>query len=152
MCIDHFRKNRVFIYGVVGLFCMSAYPEVWAATTTVAAPSPSFQEEQTDPAALARHAAARADYWRGIYWTAKGDARKAVAYWRKAAVAGDAAAEFNSTYLLLQNSPDWRWLLDRDDTPWYPGMRLFRQIKAGVWDDVLASVAESVRSLSAARR
>ncbi|MBU2819666.1 glycosyltransferase family 9 protein, partial [Acidithiobacillus ferrooxidans] len=57
-----------------------------------------------------------------------------------------------NTYLLLPNSPDWRWLLDRDDTPWYPGMRLFRQAKAGVWDDVLASVAESVRSLSAARR
>jgi len=57
-----------------------------------------------------------------------------------------------STYLLLPNSPDWRWLLDRDDTPWYPGMRLFRQARAGVWDDALASVAESVRSLSAARR
>ncbi|EGQ60479.1 Sel1 domain-containing protein repeat-containing protein, partial [Acidithiobacillus sp. GGI-221] len=95
MCVDHFRKNRVFICGVVGLFCMSAYPEVRAATASMAVPSQSFQEEQTDPAALARHAAARADYWRGIYWTAKGDARKAVAYWRKAAVAGDAAAEFN---------------------------------------------------------
>ncbi|MDD2746802.1 MAG: DUF29 family protein [Acidithiobacillus ferrooxidans] len=57
-----------------------------------------------------------------------------------------------NTYLLLPNSPDWRWLLDRDDTPWYPDMRLFRQTRAGVWDDVLASVAESVRSLSAARR
>ena len=57
-----------------------------------------------------------------------------------------------NTYLLLPNSPDWRWLLERDDTPWYPGMRLFRQTRAGVWDDVLASVAESVRSLSAARR
>lgn len=56
-----------------------------------------------------------------------------------------------STYLLLPKSPDWRWLLDRDDTPWYPSMRLFRQAEAGIWADVLASVAESVRSLSATK-
>ena len=57
-----------------------------------------------------------------------------------------------STYLLLPKSPDWRWLLDRDDTPWYPSMRLFRQTEAGMWADVLAAVVESVRSLSATRR
>ncbi|MHB8210972.1 MAG: DUF29 family protein [Acidithiobacillus sp.] len=56
-----------------------------------------------------------------------------------------------STYLLLPKSPDWRWLLDRDDTPWYPSMRLFRQTEAGIWADVLASVVESVRSLSATK-
>ncbi|WP_215857622.1 hypothetical protein [Acidithiobacillus ferridurans] len=63
----------------------------------------------------------------------------------------------NSTKAAFSSRPQvapqcGRWLLDRDDTPWYPGMRLFRQARAGVWDDVLASVAESVRSLSAAKR
>src|SRR6202012_5360787 len=31
------------------------------------------------------------------------------------------------TWVLLPHLPDWRWLLDREDSPWYPGMRLFRQ-------------------------
>ncbi len=42
--------------------------------------------------------------------------------------------------LLLPFSPDFRWLLDRLDSPWYPTMRLFRQPVLGSWDDVIASV------------
>ena len=38
------------------------------------------------------------------------------------------------TYILLPFSPDWRWLLDRDDTPWYPTVRLLRQKELGKWD------------------
>jgi hypothetical protein len=39
---------------------------------------------------------------------------------------------------------DWRWLLDREDTPWYPTMRLFRQRELGEWDDVIARMAEAL--------
>jgi Flp pilus assembly protein TadD len=41
----------------------------------------------------------------------------------------------------LRSSPDWRWLVDRDDSPWYPTMRLFRQTSAGDWTDVFQRMA-----------
>jgi len=40
------------------------------------------------------------------------------------------------TYVLLPFSPDWRWLLDRVDTPWYPTMRLLRQKEIGKWENL----------------
>ena len=43
-------------------------------------------------------------------------------------------------WLLLPYVPDWRWLLDRSDTPWYPTMRLFRQVRRGDWDEVIGRV------------
>jgi hypothetical protein len=36
--------------------------------------------------------------------------------------------------------PDWRWHLGRDDNPWYPTMRLFRQARRGDWDEVISRV------------
>ncbi|MSN25189.1 MAG: tetratricopeptide repeat protein [Geobacter sp.] len=45
------------------------------------------------------------------------------------------------TWLLLPYAPDWRWLLKRADSPWYPGMRLFRQETSGKWDTVINKVA-----------
>jgi hypothetical protein len=46
----------------------------------------------------------------------------------------------------LPYAPDWRWLLDRDDSPWYPTVRLFRQATSGNWEGVLDTVrAELVR-------
>ena len=42
---------------------------------------------------------------------------------------------------------DWRWLKDRDDTPWYPTMRLFRQRTIGDWDGVFARLAEELQEL-----
>jgi Flp pilus assembly protein TadD len=47
-------------------------------------------------------------------------------------------------WLALPAVPDWRWLLDRSDTPWYPTMRLFRQAEAGTWTDVFAAMAAAV--------
>ncbi len=45
------------------------------------------------------------------------------------------------TWTLLCHTPDWRWLLRREDSPWYPGMRLFRQPRWGDWTSVLQAVA-----------
>lgn len=44
------------------------------------------------------------------------------------------------TWVLLPFIPDWRWLLDRDDSPWYPDVKLYRQTAAGDWDSVFAKV------------
>jgi len=48
------------------------------------------------------------------------------------------------TWTLLPFSPDWRWQLDREDSPWYPTMRLFRQSKEDDWTDVIARVADEL--------
>lgn len=48
-------------------------------------------------------------------------------------------------WVALPFTPDWRWLLDRQDSPWYPTMRLFRQAAAGDWDGVFDRIAEAVR-------
>jgi hypothetical protein len=40
-------------------------------------------------------------------------------------------------WILIPKAADWRWLLDRDDSPWYPSARLFRQQKPGAWDEPL---------------
>jgi len=53
-------------------------------------------------------------------------------------------------WVLLSYTPDWRWLLGRDDSPWYPGARLFRQRLPRAWDEVLTRVASELRSLTAA--
>jgi ADP-heptose:LPS heptosyltransferase len=41
------------------------------------------------------------------------------------------------TWMLLSHTPDYRWLLDRDDSPWYPTMRLFRQSARRDWQEVM---------------
>ena len=48
-------------------------------------------------------------------------------------------------WTLLHTNPDWRWLDRRDDSPWYPTMRLFRQERPGEWAPVLARVAAELR-------
>jgi tetratricopeptide (TPR) repeat protein len=49
-------------------------------------------------------------------------------------------------FVAVRKVPDWRWLLDRDSSPWYPTMRLFRQSVAGEWPPVFARLADAVRS------
>ena len=44
-------------------------------------------------------------------------------------------------WVALPRVPDWRWLLEREDNPWYPTMRLFRQTRVHHWDDVFARMA-----------
>jgi hypothetical protein len=55
------------------------------------------------------------------------------------------------TWVALSAIPDWRWLLGRDDTPWYPSMRLFRQTTLGDWSDVFARMATALRGLAQGR-
>ena len=56
------------------------------------------------------------------------------------AVAHLAGALGVKTWVALKQVPDWRWFLERDDSPWYPSMRLFRQGSPGDWDGVFASM------------
>jgi len=66
------------------------------------------------------------------------------------AVAHLAAAMGRQVWLLNRYDSCWRWLLERDDTPWYPGvLRIFRQPTWGDWDSVLAEVAQALWRLSA---
>ena len=50
-----------------------------------------------------------------------------------------------TTWVLLQHEADWRWMHDRTDSPWYPGMRLFRQPVPGDWQSVVASVHQALQ-------
>lgn len=54
-------------------------------------------------------------------------------------------------WTLLPLSPDWRWMLDRTDTPWYPTMRLFRQPKLRDWPSTVRNVADALRQWAAIR-
>ncbi len=64
------------------------------------------------------------------------------------AVAHLAGALGVACWLLLPFAPDWRWLLRREDSPWYASLRLFRQEREGEWEPVIARLAASL----AARR
>lgn len=55
------------------------------------------------------------------------------------------------TWILLPYTPDWRWLLDRDDSPWYPTVRLFRQSKTREYEDILDQVRAQLQLVIAAR-
>lgn len=53
------------------------------------------------------------------------------------------------TWTLLHADPDWRWMLGRDDSPWYPTMRLWRQETPGDWPGVISRVAAALNAWSA---
>ena len=54
-------------------------------------------------------------------------------------------------FVALRRVPDWRWLLDREDSPWYPTARLFRQRSVGDWSDVFDRIAVETRALAGTR-
>jgi hypothetical protein len=55
-------------------------------------------------------------------------------------------------WILLPQMPDYRWLLDRDDSPWYASARLFRQPSRGDWETVISKVRDALGAVSSAPR
>ena len=49
------------------------------------------------------------------------------------------------TWLLLKHAADWRWMIEREDSPWYPTMKLFRQPREGDWGTVIQRVCDWLR-------
>ncbi len=52
------------------------------------------------------------------------------------------------SYLMLPWCPEWRWLLDRPDSPWYPSVKIFRQKSFGDWNSVIEDVKYELSSLT----
>ncbi len=55
------------------------------------------------------------------------------------------------TWVMLPTTPLWRWMMDREDSPWYPSLRLFRQARRDDWSDVVARVADALRKFPGGR-
>ncbi len=68
------------------------------------------------------------------------------------AIAHLAGALGAPVWVALQYAPDFRWLLDRQDSPWYPTMRLFRQSRRGQWEDVFERIGEALAGEMQKRR
>jgi hypothetical protein len=65
------------------------------------------------------------------------------------AVAHLAGAMGRPVWIMLHDSPDWRWALDRERSSWYPSARLFRQERAGDWAGVVTRMQNELAALSA---
>ncbi|UCD82315.1 MAG: tetratricopeptide repeat protein [Desulfobacterales bacterium] len=63
-------------------------------------------------------------------------------------VAHLAGALAKPVWVLLPFIPDWRWMMDRPDSPWYPTMRLFRQKKPSAWDETFLRVEDELRRVA----
>ena len=68
------------------------------------------------------------------------------------AVAHLAGAMGKKVYLMLPFAPDWRWLLDRSDSPWYLTMQIFRQKQPGDWGDVITRVQSAFETFSCSNK
>jgi Tfp pilus assembly protein PilF len=108
-----------------------------------AAPDIRFVSLQRGPRAaeaellgMANHEAALTDYAETAALVAQLDLVIAV----DTSVAHLAGAMGKPVWAMLPYAPDWRWILGRDDTPWYSSMRLFRQDAPGDWDGVIDRV------------
>jgi len=64
------------------------------------------------------------------------------------AVAHLAGALGKAVWVLLPFAPDWRWLLEREDSPWYPTARLLRQPRPGDWGSVIGRVETELRKMA----
>ena len=66
-------------------------------------------------------------------------------------VAHLAGAMGKPVWIMLTYYPDWRWLLDRDDCPWYPTARLFRQDETRSWENVIVRVRDATHEFVKSR-
>ena len=55
------------------------------------------------------------------------------------------------TWILLNRDAEWRWFVDRDESPWYPSVRLFRQAQLGYWEQVIEQVSKALEMRSQIR-
>lgn len=60
-----------------------------------------------------------------------------------------AGALGKSAFILIPKAADWRWMLNRDDSPWYPSVRLFRQRSPGAWDEPIDGLCTALNAVSA---
>ncbi len=63
-----------------------------------------------------------------------------------------ASAMGRPAWVMVSSAPDFRWMLDRDDSPWYPSLRIFRASQRGKWDDVATRVAAELGQWAKGRR
>jgi ADP-heptose:LPS heptosyltransferase len=68
------------------------------------------------------------------------------------AVAHLAGALGKPVWIMLRHSGEWRWLLERSDSPWYPTVRLFRQNKPGDWAGVVSDITQQLQVLMVSRK
>jgi hypothetical protein len=62
-----------------------------------------------------------------------------------------AGAMGKAAWVMLPYAPDWRWLLDRAESPWYPTLRLFRQGQDRSWDAVIGDIVKEIAAPSQQR-
>ncbi|MFN7097453.1 MAG: glycosyltransferase family 9 protein, partial [Gammaproteobacteria bacterium] len=63
------------------------------------------------------------------------------------ALAHVAGALGKPTWILISTKPDWRWMLDRTDSIWYPSVRLYRQTKSDSWSDVIEDIRRDLEAM-----
>jgi len=68
------------------------------------------------------------------------------------AIAHLAGATGCKTWIVLPTVPDWRWMRERSDSPWYPTATLFRQTELGDWTSLFARLAGELAALAQAKR
>jgi ADP-heptose:LPS heptosyltransferase len=62
-------------------------------------------------------------------------------------VAHLAGALGKPTWIMLPHNSDWRWLLEREDSPWYPSVKLYRKTTVGSWDPIMKRIQSDLKGI-----